>query len=425
MVFSLSSSLLILGKIHASYRGLYDLSSSNRLLWILGMSALSAFFAYAFGLPEKPSLRTIFRTTVVATVAPVVVIALVQTAVGEFFIPRMLLLLSIPVNTLLLYCIALLSRRVESSRDRVDLACLLVADDVAERVRVDIAFGTEIPVEVTLALAVSEMQSATEFSARCSTAGVSVVVVQESFAGRPDVVECLRSVHELGMKVRTVTGFYDNYVGKVPVGAGELALPVDDPGAHRVFYTRMSRVADICVSAVGLIPLLVLIPIVTVGNLIGNRGPLFYSQARVGKGGTVFQMYKFRSMRAGGTTSQWTSDADARITAFGRLMRLTHIDELPQFWNILKGDLSLIGPRPEQPSYVEQLNKTIPRYSERHIIKPGLTGWAQVNYPYGASEKDSFEKLQYDLWYVKHQRLWVDVKIVARTFRHVAGMGGR
>ena len=425
MIISLSTSLLILGKIHASYRGLYDLSSSNRVLWILGMSALTAFFAYAFGLPEKPALRTILRTTLVATVSPVVVVALVQTGIGDFFIPRMLLLLSIPVNTFVLCCIALLSRRVESSPNRVDLACLLVTDDVAERLSADIAFGTEIPVEVTLALAASETQSATEFSERCSNAGVSVVVVQERFASRPDVVECLRAARELGLKVRTVTSFYDNYVGKVPIGIGELVLPVDDPGTHRVFYSRISRAVDICVSLVGVIALLVLTPIVVVGNLVGNRGPLFYSQARVGKGGTVFQMHKFRSMRPGGTTSQWTSDADTRITAFGRLMRLTHTDELPQFWNILKGDLSLIGPRPEQPVYVEKLKEAIPRYDERHIIKPGLTGWAQVNYPYGASEKDSFEKLQYDLWYVKHQRTMVDAKVIARTVRHVVGLGGR
>ena len=425
MIISLSTSLLILGKIHASYRGLYDLSSSNRVLWILGMSALTAFFAYAFGLPEKPALRTIFRTTLVATVSPVVVVALVQTVIGDFFIPRMLLLLSIPVNTFVLCCNGLLSRRVESSASRVDRACLLVNDDVAERLSADIAFGTEIPVEVTLALAASETQSSNEFRTRCSTAGVSVVVVQESFAGRPDVIECLLAAHELGMKVRTVIGFYDAYVGKVPVGIGELVLPVDDPGTHRVFYSRISRVVDICVSLVGVIPLLVLIPIVVVGNFIGNRGPLLYSQARVGKGGEVFQMYKFRSMRPGGTTSQWTSDADTRITAFGRLMRLTHIDELPQFWNILKGDLSLIGPRPEQPVYVEKLKEAIPRYDERHIIKPGLTGWAQVNYPYGASEQDSFEKLQFDLWYIGHQCLWVDFKILLRTARHVFRLGGR
>ena len=425
MVFSLSVSLLILGKVHASYRGRYDLSSSNRVLWILGMSALTAFFAYAFGLPEKPSLRTIIRTTLVATVLPVVVIALVQTAVGEFFIPRMLLLLSIPVNTLLLFCIALLSRSVESSRDRVDLACLLVADDVAERLRVDIASGTEIPVEVTIAVPANEAQSPSEFSTRCASSGVTVVVVHENFAGRPDVAECLQEAHELGVKIRTVTDFYDDYVGKVPVGVGELALPMDDPGAHRVFYSRMSRVIDISVALLGVIVLAILIPVVAFGNLVGNRGPLFYNQERVGRGGSVFQIYKFRSMRPGGTTSQWTSDADSRVTAFGRLMRLTHIDEVPQFWNILKGDLSLIGPRPEQPAYVDQLMKGIPRYDERHIIKPGLTGWAQVNYSYGASEKDSLEKLQYDLWYIKHQRLWVDVKIVARTFRHVVGMGGR
>ena len=127
----------------------------------------------------------------------------------------------------------------------------------------------------------------------------------------------------------------------------------------------------------------------------------------------------------GGTSTDWTTTDDPRITRFGRLLRKTHLDELPQVFNILKGDLSLIGPRPEQPRYVEALSETIPFYGSRHLVRPGLTGWAQVNYPYGADEIDAYEKLQYDFWYLKHQRVLIDLKIIARTVRHVLGFRGR
>jgi lipopolysaccharide/colanic/teichoic acid biosynthesis glycosyltransferase len=123
--------------------------------------------------------------------------------------------------------------------------------------------------------------------------------------------------------------------------------------------------------------------------------------------------------------NEWTKADDSRITRFGKFLRLSHLDELPQVINILRGDLSIVGPRPEQPHYVEQLSKTIPYYQSRHLVRPGLTGWAQVNYPYGADEIDAFEKLQYEFWYLKHQSMWLDLRIIARTFRHVLGFKGR
>ena len=130
-------------------------------------------------------------------------------------------------------------------------------------------------------------------------------------------------------------------------------------------------------------------------------------------------------MVPGSSVGEWTKKDDVRITRFGKFLRLTHLDELPQVINILRGELSIVGPRPEQPHYVSQLAQSIPYYQSRHLVRPGLTGWAQVNYPYGADEIDAFEKLQYEFWYLQHQSMWLDLRIIARTFRHVLGFKGR
>ena len=171
--------------------------------------------------------------------------------------------------------------------------------------------------------------------------------------------------------------------------------------------------------------LILFIPIVFIGNLIGNRGPLLYAQERIGKSQDIFRIYKFRSMIPGSSVGEWTKKNDSRVTGFGKFLRLSHVDELPQVVNILRGDLSIVGPRPEQPHYVNQLAESIPYYRSRHLVRPGLTGWAQINYPYGADEIDAFEKLQYEFWYLQHQSMWLDFRIIARTFRHVLGFKGR
>ncbi|MBU0595296.1 sugar transferase, partial [Candidatus Bipolaricaulota bacterium] len=152
--------------------------------------------------------------------------------------------------------------------------------------------------------------------------------------------------------------------------------------------------------------------------LTRERGPVFYSQTRVGQGGRPFTLHKFRTMRgdaeAHGTI--WAQPDDPRATTLGRWLRRSRLDELPQLWNILKGDMSIVGPRPERPEFVEPLSTLIPFYAERHLIKPGLTGWAQINYRYGSTVADARSKLQLDLYYVKHTSLELDLIILLRTF---------
>ncbi|KAB7622840.1 TIGR03013 family XrtA/PEP-CTERM system glycosyltransferase [Alkalilimnicola sp. S0819] len=189
------------------------------------------------------------------------------------------------------------------------------------------------------------------------------------------------------------------------------------------------RLLDILVSLLLLglaAPLMIL---AAVAVLIESGRPVIYRQARVGRGGRVFQLYKFRSMRADaekGGGAQWARTDDDRVTRVGRVLRRYRIDELPQLYNVLRGEMSFVGPRPERPEFVKELSASLPYYQERHRVKPGLTGWAQIRYHYGASERDAFEKLQYDLFYVKHQGVWLDVAILLQTAEVVLwGRGAR
>jgi exopolysaccharide biosynthesis polyprenyl glycosylphosphotransferase len=193
-------------------------------------------------------------------------------------------------------------------------------------------------------------------------------------------------------------------------------------------YLLFRRIIDILISVIGISSLLLYIPFVFLGNLFGSRGPLFYKQLRVGEKGKNFYIYKFRSMVVNAEKegkAVWASKNDVRITAFGKFIRKTRIDETPQFWNILIGEMSLIGPRPERPIFVEDLKKELPFYAIRHVIKPGLTGWAQVMYPYACTTKEQEIKLRYDLYYIKSRSMFMDFKILIKTISTVVQMKGQ
>jgi lipopolysaccharide/colanic/teichoic acid biosynthesis glycosyltransferase len=194
---------------------------------------------------------------------------------------------------------------------------------------------------------------------------------------------------------------------------------------HVPRYARLKRVVDLVAALVGLVLLVPAVVLVLVLDLAGNRGPLFFRQVRVGKGGHPFTIVKFRTMAPGSGEGTWTADADPRLAPVGRWMRRVHLDELPQALNVLRGELSLVGPRPEQPRYVAELTEKIPFYEIRHLVKPGVTGWAQVKFPYGASVEDALEKLQYEFYYLRHQGPLLDTRIVARTLRAVLFHHGR
>jgi len=168
------------------------------------------------------------------------------------------------------------------------------------------------------------------------------------------------------------------------------------------------------------VSLILSFPIILLCSLLvvmTSKGPAFFKQIRVGENGKNFVIYKLRTMveNAESAGAQWASKNDIRITPLVRFLRSSRLDELPQLWNVLKGDMSMVGPRPERPEFTESLSKNIPYYDLRNLVKPGLTGWAQVKYPYGASEEDALRKLEYDLYYIKHQSIFFDFNILIRT----------
>ncbi|OQZ05347.1 MAG: hypothetical protein B6D36_10580, partial [Planctomycetes bacterium UTPLA1] len=187
---------------------------------------------------------------------------------------------------------------------------------------------------------------------------------------------------------------------------------------HRQEHSIVKRLLDFIIAGTALILALPLMLLIALATRLTSRGPVFYTQTRVGQGGRTFSLYKFRTMipdaEAGGST--WATANDPRVTRVGRVLRCMRLDELPQLWNIIKGDMSLVGPRPERPEFVVPLSTIIPYYEERHLIKPGLTGWAQINYPYGSTIADARRKLQLDLYYMKHTSLELDLIVMLRTF---------
>jgi exopolysaccharide biosynthesis polyprenyl glycosylphosphotransferase len=235
----------------------------------------------------------------------------------------------------------------------------------------------------------------------------------------------------LGVGVTRMQTVYERLTGQVPVEhAGrnlEVVLPLGE-STGRALYVAFRRGFDLVLSIPGCLLLAWLSPWVWLANRISSPGPLFYRQERVGKSGRVFELIKFRSMRVGAeaeTGEAWADEADPRITPVGRFLRKTRLDELPQVWTVLKGDMALIGPRPERPFFVERLATAVPFYRMRHAIQPGITGWAQVQYGYGASEEDAFIKLRYDFFYIKNQGPLLDLAILYRTVGIVLGLKGR
>lgn len=225
---------------------------------------------------------------------------------------------------------------------------------------------------------------------------------------------------ECGTTIREYTQVYEDKTQRIPVHYITRDFykffPFNRTNSNQLYLLNL-KILETLISITGLFFGTIFLPFILLGNVIGNHGKLFYTQERVGKNGKTFQILKFRTMvnnaESGGAV--FSTPNDSRVTPFGKFMRKTRIDEIPQFINILKGEMAVIGPRPERPFFVKEIAEIMPFYETRHVIKPGLTGWAQVNYSYGESLDDSLIKLQYDLYYIKHRSVFLDLNITIKT----------
>jgi lipopolysaccharide/colanic/teichoic acid biosynthesis glycosyltransferase len=421
-----------LSKFHA-VRHDYDFTGSSRFGWAIAYVAILSVSAYALGLPDLVRRRSVWWSALAAGLLGATGISLVQLFAGDALLPRFVVFGSAGILVPWMVLCSLVSddgRARAVDRDRV----LVVGEpEEGEALRLELELGAERPASVvaviTPASAIGEGAADEPLVDAAITADATVLVLSRAAGGEARIVDQTAVLHASGLRVRSLAAFYEDWLGKLPISELERTSLMFDIGElHRARYGQLKRLLDVLLAAVGLVVLVLTVPLVAAGNLVANRGPLLYRQARVGKDGKQFTILKFRTMTrdpGGGLVNEWTTEDDPRITRFGRALRRLHVDELPQVVNVLRGDLSIVGPRPEQPRYVQELETEIPFYELRHVVRPGLTGWAQVKFGYAGDEHDALEKLQYEFFYLRHQGLALDLRIVARTIRDVFGRGGR
>lgn len=240
----------------------------------------------------------------------------------------------------------------------------------------------------------------------------------------PEVAQRLMKLHFSGVPTYTLELFHEVYWRKIPLYRLNQTWLFQEGFqiAREPVFERLKRLSDILLSALGLLVTLPFLPLVALAIKLDDGGPVFFRQSRVGKNRVLFDIVKLRTMRVNGEGSDYTQQNDDRITRLGRFLRASRLDEVPQLWNVFVGDMSLIGPRAEWSRLVDDYEKKIPCYHFRHLVKPGITGWAQVNYPYGANLDDTLRKLEYDLYYIRYFSFVLDAAIVLKTI-HVMLFG--
>ena len=259
---------------------------------------------------------------------------------------------------------------------------------------------------------------------------VAEIIVAISGKMEPETFQILLEAQESGIQITRMPVSYEEILERVPVEyleADWILRSFVDEARVSSFYSIFKRMLDIMGGLVGVASLVVLAPIISLGIFLESGRPIVFTQTRAGKGGVPFKIYKFRTMfvNEGTENLEMTKEDDQRVTAFGRILRKTHLDEWLQFFNVLRGDMSLVGPRPELPRLVDHFQKYIPFYRARLLVKPGIAGWAQIHLDYAANIEETRVKLEYDLYYIKHRHIWMDIVILLRTFASVIGFRGR
>lgn len=423
--------VLGLSKLHA-VRHAYDFTGSFRFSWAIAYIVLLWIAAYAVGIPDLGRRRTLWLSAGGAAASGALAVSVVQLFVGDALLPRFVVLGSAVILVpwyVICTMVASGGELREVARDRV---VVVDGEGDGDGLQHDLVDGAEHAAHVVGSLSVAEARRVSggcePLVDRAIADDATVVVLSRAAQDDPHVVDQAAALHEAGVRIRSLADFYEEWLGKLPIAELErVSLMFDIRELHRERYARVKRLLDVALGALGAVALLLSLPFVLVGDLVANRGTVFYRQPRVGRDGRRFSILKFRTMRAApeGAPNEWTTEDDPRITPFGRFLRRVHLDELPQVLNILRGDLSVVGPRPEQPHYVDELTAKIPFYDLRHLVRPGLTGWAQVKFGYAGDERDALEKLQYDFFYLRHQSLRLDARICVRTLRETISRSGR
>ncbi len=296
------------------------------------------------------------------------------------------------------------------------------AQELAEFIRENPQLGYDLK-------EIIDSQQAVHLSEALATPDLDTVVISPDAYHISKVTETFYKA--LGRKINfySLATFYERLTGRVPLGAiNQIWFLENLSEGSKQTYEILKRIGDIVFGLIFGVLSLLFYPFIILAMQLDSRGPAFYTQIRIGQHGKTFKLIKFRSMILNAeakTGALWSPNNDTRVGKVGRFLRKTRLDEIPQFWNIVRGEMSLVGPRAERPEFHETLKKEIPFYEERYLVKPGLSGWAQINYSYGASVKDAGEKLKYDLYYIKNRSFLLDIGIVLKTIRTAISQAGK
>lgn len=354
----------------------------------------------------------------------------VQVQAARVFTMRLIPMTSIAVSTVLLVVWRLIYARAVEHNAALRRRLLIVGSEVESSLLASELRTFALDYDIIGTVHPKGQEAVEQTDTLLRQARVDEVVLCDSDEVDGALFQTLMDGHALGLKVTTLPLLYERVTGRVAVehigSQWFVALPVEPP-AFEFAARAAKRTLDLVGGVAMLAVFLIVLPFVALAIRLDSQGPLLYNQTRLGLYGRPYRVLKFRTMvqDAERDGAQWAASDDARITRVGRFLRRSRLDELPQVFNVLRGEMSLVGPRPERPEFIDVLQRQIPFYRTRLTGKPGVTGWAQVRYGYGSTVEDALIKLQYDLYYLRHQSLLFDLSILMRTVSIVVGMKGQ
>ena len=412
----------------------------DNLFWFPLLSLSWLFLAYANGFYNLNSVRTRLKTLQNLTITT---IHFLVVYVGIFFfaprtaLPRLLVLYYATISFLLIalwriYCLQLLHITTQVRRVAI-VGCGKASKTITHAIlnHADDSYEIVGYIQDSDAIDPSQLGYRKIDARMVGALNISEIVLASESPLSDVLLGQLMSAYERGVAILPMPLLYEQLTHSVPVdhinAHWQIILPSRIESLFDV-YRPFKRLLDVILALVGGMIFLAMFPIIALAIRLDTRGDIFYSQMRVGRNGKLFRIYKFRSMvkdAESAVGAVFAQKNDMRVTRVGKFLRKTRLDELPQIYNVLVGDMSIIGPRPERPEHIERLMKTIPFYNTRQVVRPGLTGWAQVCYPYGSNDEDARRKLEYDLYYVRHANPLLDCSIIWRTIGKVLSMSGQ
>jgi len=411
----------------ARYRGQWEGFWDEHVFPFSIIFSIWIFVFYISGIYEPKRLRNDldFFKTLWATLFVNAVIALVFFYSIPYFgiAPKTNLFIFIVIVTIFLTLWRRSFNRLTISLQTPSRVLLIGDSPAVKEVHDFIRSNPQVGYEAALALPLKSLpenlKSPADWRGFLNEHLIDIVVVPRRFKHESNLSRIFYELLSSGATILDVPAFYELVLKKIPLEEIAEEWFLENLFEHRRFYDDLKAAGEIFLAIILFVALLPLKALIAIITILSSPGPVIYRQTRMGKNGKLFTLYKFRTMREGAETNgaQWAERNDSRVTGFGRFLRASHLDELPQLLNIMKGELSFVGPRPERPEFMAPLKEKIPHYDIRHIVKPGITGWAQINFRYGASVEDAAEKLKYDIYYIKNRSLALDLATLFRTFK--------